>query len=755
MRWCSALAFVALIAPALAAQQRSPSSTPTLRGVVTTANNEPLPRVRVAVSDAPSTEPAVLTDDRGQFTVRLREVDSSRLTFTKSRYATLAVDVRRSELKEQDVGLVVRMALGGAISGYVRDQFGAPVLRAPVIARQVSTPASPDPPVLTTNTDDLGEFRFGGLAAGAYVLYARAPAALPTPEQTVNVGFGAEISGIDMRVEVRSAFASRNIVRPSSNLDATASLRGRVLSPAGGPIAGAIVQAYRNGVATDAVESDARGRYAIDRLPAGDYTVLAVKDGFITPRAGQGQSVVEVLLRNDSASSDRIVSLRGGQTVDGIDVTLTRGGAITGTIVDEFGEPMQGVAVNALELRVMGGRTRALRGAAGLGGNGVRTDDRGRYRLFGLQSGAYVVQAVASDVLPGANGYLPLFYPGTQTVDVATPTTIDLDGTVGGLDFVLTPGPARRIRGTLLDPAGDPANVMLTLTVSERSRGILTEPVTARTNTDGSFVFNNVAPGEYVVQGTGIGTVSGSSTVAVARQFASAHVTVADADPSPLVMRLSRGATLTGRVVYEGIPAPTTSSVSLTAVPADFDRSPILGTGDTGFSLLSDQTFEYRGVFGPSFLIAQPKNPAWYVKSITYQGQDLTDSAFDFGSTEAFSDIEVVISGAGASLTGHVTDERATPVRTYRVVLFPTDRAKWTLHSRWLKTGAATHEGAFQLTGVVPGDYWVAAIDRLEGSEVAGDLQNAEFLDALSSRAVRVTLAEGQSQLLTLRLARR
>ena len=152
-------------------------------------------------------------------------------------------------------------------------------------------------------------------------------------------------------------------------------------------------------------------------------------------------------------------------------------------------------------------------------------------------------------------------------------------------------------------------------------------------------------------------------------------------------------------------------------------------------------------MFGRSFLSVRPRSANWYVKSITYRGQDLADSPFDFGDTETFRDVEIVISGAGAMVTGRVTDDRAAPVRDYTVALFPTDRMQMDdpialVESRLVPV----QDGAFRVTGLVPGDYWVVAVNRLDGSEVAGDLQNPEVLDALTSRAQRITLGEGQSQ---------
>src|SRR5688572_1984716 len=759
MRLPVSLVLVALVAPHATAQQPAASGPAfTLRGVVTTANEAPLARVRVAVVGVAVSDPPVLTDEGGQFSIGLPDVESIRLTFTKARYAVVTQEIRRSERNAPEAAsLRIRMSLGGAINGQVRDRSGAPVDEAVITARR-STPPGAATQILTTTTNDLGEFRFGGLVAGAYAISARPRAEFngsssgPEPEErSVNVGLGSETAGLDLVVDVPARVADKPApVRAG----ATASVRGRVVSPQGMPVAGASVQAYgSDGRTTTGVESDARGRYAIERLEAGDYRVRAFKRGFIGGRSGQAQSAVELLL-SDSEPADALVTLRSGQAADGIDVTMVRGSAITGTVFDEFGEPVQGVAISVFELRAMGGRTRALRVAGGPGVSG-RTDDRGQYRLFGLPAGTYLVQAAPRDLITATTGYVPQFHPGTPIIDLATPTKLAADSTATAVDVTLRPAPTRRIRGTLLDPDGKPVRATLTLKASERSNAVQMEPVIGNANADGTFAFNNVSPGEYVVQALATGRTGRSAIVAVARHFVTAPVTVASDDPPPLQLKLSLGATLMGRVVYEGIPEPPRLGVELQTVPADFDRSPMMSSGSTGFILAPDQTFEYRGVFGPNFLIAQPKNPDWIVRSITYQGQDLSDSAFDFGSTEIFRDIEVVVSAAGAEVRGRVTDDRAVAIRDSAVVIFPTDRSKWTMRSRWMRTAASNQEGTFRMTGLVPGDYWVVAVDRFHGSDEIGDLQSPEVLDTLAGRAARITLGEGQSQDVTLRLVRR
>ena len=70
-----------------------------------------------------------------------------------------------------------------------------------------------------------------------------------------------------------------------------------------------------------------------------------------------------------------------------------------------------------------------------------------------------------------------------------------------------------------------------------------------------------------------------------------------------------------------------------------------------------------------------------------------------------------------------------------------------------MKAERSTDAGTFTVTGLPPGDYWIAAVDRMEGSPTA--FVAPELLEELSSRAIRITLGEGQSQDVPLRLVRR
>ena len=150
--------------------------------------------------------------------------------------------------------------------------------------------------------------------------------------------------------------------------------------------------------------------------------------------------------------------------------------------------------------------------------------------------------------------------------------------------------------------------------------------------------------------------------------------------------------------------------------------------------------------------LTYPAPSGWYLKAMTIGGLDVTDLTFDFGFTdETFSNAEVVLSNAGARITGSVSDAVRRRATEFVVLAFSTNRANWYIGSRHLKRAVTGESGAFDVDGLPPGEYYVAAIEALP----RGDWQSAEALDVLVQRAERVTLSEGQERTMTLALTRR
>lgn len=735
--WTICLA--ALVSAAPIAQQ-VPAS---IRGrVVAAEDNRALPRARVAVAADGRQADSVFADDGGRFSIQRPEGSKIALSVTKAGYATQQITVPpRIGASEQ----IIALSRSVAINGRVADPSGEGIAEVQVVAvRQDARQdaAGEAPPRFATVTDDLGDYRLGGIPAGRYeVSVDDTDAPAPT---ALELRAGDEVASINFSIRAQERFLNpRRDITPEpstvSRQQGTGRITGRVRSASGRPLAAARVFALRNGLAPRGAQTDAQGRFTIAQLPPGAYTLAASRRGYVNAQHGQERA----------AQSGRPVLVRGDEIVDGIDITLSRGTAVTGTIVDEHGEPLQGVAVRALQLRYTSGRTVAVN----VGARQRVTDDLGRYRLYGLLPGSYLVVAATDGPISGSRGrgYAPVFYPGTTHAVEALPIVADLGRDLSAIDLVLTETPVARVTVVVRTSDDTPFSGNVLLMVSQRSGAVAMEPQPATLAPDGSFVFSNVPPGDYVVHAMRARVQNRGFF-----QFGAQYVTVVNGDPKLLTITTSHGATLQGRIVYEpsrSLSSP--ASPSLMAVPADFDSGAAIGGGTYSMSEGADGSFSMAGLFGPTRFLVVGQD-GWYLKSMTIGGLDVATAPFDIGATaQTIRGAEVVISNAGASISGHVTDAASAPVVNYAVVVFSTDRSKWFTLSPSLKLARPSQDGSFEVTSLPPGEYWVAAVDAVEGDEVSGEWLKPETLEQLSFRARRVTLAERERYMTVLRLIRR
>ncbi|PYR01870.1 MAG: hypothetical protein DMG00_30315, partial [Acidobacteria bacterium] len=84
-----------------------------------------------------------------------------------------------------------------------------------------------------------------------------------------------------------------------------------------------------------AVLTDASGRYDIGELPAGRYSITTTKTNYVPAVHGQLRPL----------GPGKPIDVANGAVVDHVDFALQRTGVISGTIVDEFGDPAAVVQV--------------------------------------------------------------------------------------------------------------------------------------------------------------------------------------------------------------------------------------------------------------------------------------------------------------------------------------------------------------------------------------------------------------------------
>ena len=125
-----------------------------------------------------------------------------------------------------------------------------------------------------------------------------------------------------------------------------------------------------------------------------------------------------------------------------------------------------------------------------------QTDDRGRYRVYNVQPGKYVVTAsvggVASADLPG---HARSYFPGSADAGGAQFISVAASQDLTGIDFSLTSVRTARIAGHIVNAGGE-ASTTGTVQLRPVGGSIANILVGARIGDEGAFEFPVVAPGQ-------------------------------------------------------------------------------------------------------------------------------------------------------------------------------------------------------------------------------------------------------------------
>jgi hypothetical protein len=701
-------------------------------------DDAPLRRARVNLVIGGTQVNDVFTDDGGRFELRNLQEGPAMVRVTKAGYAAAQVDVSTSRAGAE---LRFRLARSAAVMGRVVDSAGAPVAGVQVSGRLVIGTADPAPRASTqfvTQTDRLGEYRLGGLPAGRYVLTAGPTAALESARaSSLSLRPGDQLHSIDFTMAGISE-TCREEPSFSPPAGGRGSIAGRVTSASGEPIPCAIVRFMATGPQIPQVYTDRQGRYALEGLSTGSFIVLALKSGYLPLRYGQ----------RDPGDAHVAVVLREGERRDGIDLVLPRESILTGTVMDEHGEPLEGVAITPVQYWGNERPSRLLMTASAR-----PTDDRGHYRVIGLVPGTYVVSArVRGELFSDGRttGYNTTYYPGTGDSSMARRVTVEAGRDFAGVDIVVAPTTTATVRGTVVDTAGAPFSGPVSMAPSRQSAGLSVESWSTTADRTGAFVLRNVPPGRYVLKAP--------ATPQNSDRFGMAYASVSDGDPAPVTIKLSEGASLEGRFVLETAFETNVAGLTVSFAPTDPDATPTGGFRAPLFGREDNGTFRMTGLFGPTRIVV-PRLPACdtcYLKAVRINGGDATDNPFDFGVRGGmYRGAEVVIADGGAVIEGLVKDERDAPavgasvvaVSAYEELRFPGSR-----HLKWTGTSAA---GTFRLAGLPPGDYVIGAVRRIDALINIVPEQDLELLDVVAARGQRVTVIERERRALDLRQIQR
>jgi carboxypeptidase family protein len=330
---------------------------------------------------------------------------------------------------------------------------------------------------------------------------------------------------------------------------ATATIAGRVtLDGAGAPGAHVMLKPYVNDLvarinvgveqppAPGAV-TDAEGRYRITDVTPGAYRVSV----FAPAHAVEGE--------RDPLTPGKTINLAEGDNVENMDFALTRGAVITGKVTDDKDRPVIAAPVNAYKFDADGDRQRLnlfnpmyMR---------WETDDRGVYRIFGLEAGRYLVAAgFDSYGRRTSGGYSPTFYPDADNEAQARVIEVESGEEAANVDIrVAALAKGYVVTGRVVDAdSGEPVPGVMVDYSAVTGGGLGLGTGMRMTNALGEFRFENVPPNSYSARVIHIDTqVRGAATFGDEVKFE-----VVDSDVNGLVIRAHRGATINGVVAVDG-----------------------------------------------------------------------------------------------------------------------------------------------------------------------------------------------------------
>ncbi|MFI4942214.1 MAG: carboxypeptidase regulatory-like domain-containing protein, partial [Burkholderiales bacterium] len=527
---------------------------------------------------------------------------------------------------------------GSTVSGVLRDKTGNGASGWLVTARpagQAGVPMGPGGYRTEEPTGPDGGFLLEGLSAGeSYDLQVMGQA-----------GLGPRRAGV---------------VAPAEGLELTVSgtgqIRGRVVDADSGRVIPDFEVRY---------QPDGQGgmRFVMRAGPGGGgrgpyerQPFHADDGGFVLEDVPPGRWSVEAFAPGYQSGRAAAVAVAEGEATDGVEVRLSKGGVVSGRVLESrSGKPVLDATVRA-ELSGGGPRMGMMRMGGEGGDDEATTDADGRYELTGLAPGSWTVTATHADWSEASVG-----------VEVKeAPATVDLKlGRGGSVAGSVTAG-GRPVAGAQVTISGSGDT-------GRAGAGFMGGgDQSALSDEGGRFRFERLTPGRYTL-GAALRDQSSSPAEAV----------VTGDDAQEVQLMLAEGAVVRG--VVTGLPDAQLAGVNVNAQAPDFFASVRTSAGGG---------FELSGV--PEGTLTLRANAGDFMTSSRSASTSVTIAA---GQAEATAEIRFE---PGLRVDGRVS-RGGRPVPEAMVMAFPDGGNRRSASAR------TDEAGGFVLEGLDEGRYTLTA----------------------------------------------
>ncbi len=225
---------------------------------------------------------------------------------------------------------------------------------------------------------------------------------------------------------------------------------------------------------------------------------------------------------------------------------------------------------------------------------------------------------------------------------------VQLGQTVSGIDIIMSEALMAVIMGTVIDQNGQPAsgNARISIVSVAKDGSGSTGGTSTSLRPDGTFRAR-VAPGDYFVEASLSPPASAGSGSNEHDLIGTESVTATSGSIETLLITLGKGATATGRIVFDGA-SPLPQHVSRVSVPLVSTNGGRCAWRPA--EVASDWSFKIEGLAGTCSNMAWPGFGSWMLKAVLSDGADVIDRAVTFKAGQQYRNVQVIFTDRPAAL---------------------------------------------------------------------------------------------------------